>query len=142
MRVLPIKLLCLSLLASVSLSGCLIVKKNTKICSVAGTMTAGMDCAYTLSDDTEEMDLKTSLEFLTAQPKRPDPLDPTKMLPERAGAICQSAEDWNADATTLEQACKKANCSNDVKQNLDEISRRLRKQQALSISKIPVPTKK
>ncbi len=127
--------LSLLVLVSLSLSGC-VKKQNTKICSVAGVLTAGMDCSYTLSDHQEEMDLKTSLEFLTPQPERPDPLRPGKRLPPRAGAICMSAEDWNKDATTLEQACK-GKCTQDVQQDIDEISERLLKQQKLSISRIP-----
>lgn len=134
------RFLSLAVLASLPLllSGCFVKKQNTKICSVAGVLSAGMDCSYTLSDHQEEMDLVTSVEFLSPQPKREDPTNPGKWLPARAGAICMSAEDWNKDATTLEQACK-GKCGKDVEQDLDEISRRLRKIQALSISKIPAP---
>lgn len=126
MRGLNIKKLFLSLLVLVSpliLSGCKIKVKNTRICSVAGLLTAGMDCAYTLSDKTEELSMKESLEFLHPQPEREDPAMPGKKLPKRAGAICQSADDWNSIATSLELACDKIGCDTEVVEIVSRISK-------------------
>jgi hypothetical protein len=80
--------------------------RDTRVCAVAGVMRAGADCAWTLSDRTEEMTLDEFIDFLEPQPERPDPVDPRKTLPARGGAICQSAEDWNSLKTSLDQACR------------------------------------
>lgn len=89
----PKKRLYLSLF-SLALSGCGVTIPNTKVCAVAGRLSAGADCAYTLSPKTEEMNLD---EFITF-------LEPTET---RGAALCQSAEDWNKLKTALELACKK-----------------------------------
>lgn len=70
-------------------------------------MLAGADCVYTLSDDTESMDLDEFIDFLEAAPSYPDPDHPGEMIPEKGPALCQSAEDWNKMKTVLEQLCKK-----------------------------------
>lgn len=93
------------LFALTALSACVTVP-NTTVCTVAGTMSAGAICAETLTDHKTEMDLDTWIEFLEPQLERSDPSDPAKVLPARAGALCQSAEDWNKQKTALEQACR------------------------------------
>jgi len=56
-------------------------------------MAAGANCAHTLSDETREMTLPELIEWL----------EPNK---DKGPAICQSAEDFNKNKTSLEQACK------------------------------------
>lgn len=95
----------LALLALLEAGCASITVPNSRLCTPAGTITNGADCAYTLSSRTEEMDFAEFVEFLEAQPARPDPARPGHMLPERGGAICQSAADWTNSAIALEQAC-------------------------------------
>lgn len=102
---------------------------NTRQCSVAGYISNGMDCAYTLSDKTEQMNFHDSLIFLEPQVERPDPNDPSKTLPARGGAICQSSEDWGKNKTSLEQACKKLSGCNyeqlhDALERINSVSRK------------------
>lgn len=95
-------------LVALLLSGCAaITVPNTRFCSVAGTISAGADCAYTLTDRTEEMDLEEFIDFLEPQLERPDPKKPGAILPERGGAICRSSQDEAALMIALEQACRK-----------------------------------
>lgn len=79
--------------------------KDTTECVVAGILMAGADCATTNSSQTSEMDFEQFVEFLEPQPERPDPARPGKMLPERAGAVCRSDDDFTAQKTALESAC-------------------------------------
>lgn len=103
-----IKVRLLILLAfAISLSGCKIEIEDTKECAVAGVLSAGMNCAWRISGETSEMTLDQTIEFLEPQPERPDPANPKKMLPARAGAICRSAEDARKQQTALKQACRK-----------------------------------
>lgn len=102
------------------LSGCGITIPNTRVCAVSGLMTAGADCAWTLSDETEEMNLDQLIEFL-------EPRVATETLPARGAAICQSAEDWNKQKTALEQACKKMGrwCTFEVKAMAESMQARV-----------------
>jgi len=105
-------------------SGCAIQIPNTKVCTVSGILLNGGDCAYTLSDDTESMTFDQFMEFLEAQPERPDPDRPGSTLPARGGALCQSADDWNAQKTALEKLCKKYKgaCTFEMKQAVARVS--------------------
>lgn len=88
--------------------------QNTRVCAVAGIMSAGADCAWTLSDDTEEMTLDEFITFL--QPNE-----------QRGSAVCQSAEDWNKNKTALEQACKKLGsfCTYEMRKQIKAAARRV-----------------
>src|SRR5689334_11961796 len=98
-------LLCLSL--SALLLSCAGVEiPNTRVCVVAGKLSAGGDCAYTGSATTEQMSFEEFVDFLEAREERPDPKDPAKRLPAKGAALCQSSEDWTRAKTALEQACK------------------------------------
>jgi len=46
------------------------------------------------------------IEFLEPQEERPDPQDPSKVLPARGGAICTSSEDYFKRKLALEEACR------------------------------------
>lgn len=69
-------------------------------------MSAGADCDNTLSDNPTSLALDQFINFLEPQPEIRDPKSGVVISPARAGALCQSAEDWNSMKTELEQACK------------------------------------
>ncbi len=98
---------------ALSFSGCVTVP-NTRACSVAGQLSAGMICGETLTDKTSELTLEETLEFLSPRPGSPG-------VPARAGAICQSAEDWNKQKSALEAACRALGrrCSYEIKQAIE-----------------------
>ncbi len=77
---------------------------NTEVCAVAGVLSAGMDCAETLTAKTRSMDLHQAITFLEPQEEITNP-DGT-VTPARGAALCQSSEDWGEMKTALEQACK------------------------------------
>lgn len=96
-------------LTALSLSGCVtgnVVLPNSTACSLAGVWDAGAFCAETITGIQSQMTLDEYLDFLSPQDERPDPMDPTKTLPARAGAVCQSTFDWGRQKTALEQACR------------------------------------
>jgi len=103
----------LSLLSlSLTVSSC-VTLPNTKACSVAGTLLGGAICAETLTGVKSEMTFDEYMEFLEPQ-EAPTP---------RAGAICQSAEDWGKQKTALEQACRElgSNCKKETRQALEKL---------------------
>jgi len=117
-------------LLSLAISSCTNVNiPDVKVCAVAGIMAAGADCAYTLSDETEEMTLNQFVEFLEPQAEKPDPADPTKVIPARGPALCQSTEDYTKIKIALEQACKKlgSSCSKKMRDSLKKLSAKLTK---------------
>lgn len=65
---------------------------NTRVCTVAGDLRTGANCAWTLSDATVEMTEEEFLAFISPSQERP-------------GAVCQSMSDYNKNKTALEQAC-------------------------------------
>lgn len=99
------------------LSGCVTVP-NTEVCTVAGVLSAGADCAMTLSSDTRQMTMDEFLEFLLPNDKR-------------GGAMCQSVEDWNKQKTALEQACDKLGkaCSYDIREAINKVTKNIDKLQ-------------
>jgi len=86
-------------------SGCITIP-STRACAAAGTLSAGAICADTIGGGTSELDLYQFIDFLEAQPERPDPANPGKTLPARGSAICQSADDYNTNKTIMEQMCR------------------------------------
>lgn len=99
----------LFVLTALSFTGCVtgsVSIPNGTACSLAGKWEAGAFCAETITGIKSELTLDEYLDFLTPQDERPDPLDPTKTLPARAGAVCQSTFDWGRQKTALEQACR------------------------------------
>jgi hypothetical protein len=95
-----------------ALNGCATIP-NTIVCTAAGTLTAGAICAETLTNKTSEMSLDAYITFLEAQEESPG-------QPARAGAMCQSSEDWNKQKTVLEQLCRHMGprCTYEIKQVL------------------------
>jgi len=113
----------------IATAGCTIKIPNVKVCAVAGIMAAGADCAYTLSDETEELSLKEFINFLEPQVEKPDPDNPGEMIPARGPALCQSTEDYTKIKIALEQACKKlgSGCSKELRKALKSASKRMSK---------------
>ncbi len=99
---------------SVLISGCSITVPSTKVCMVAGLMVAGADCVETLSEKKSTM---TFDEFVTF-------LEPTDL---RAGALCQSAEDWTKQKTAIQQLCKKLGnmCDYETQKTIEQVSARV-----------------
>ena len=79
---------------------------NIKICSVAGIIGAGANCAYTLDSRTEEMNLDQLIDFL-------EPNEET----EKAGAMIMSAKAFQKIKTEFEKACRRlgGRCKKDMK---------------------------
>lgn len=109
------------------LAGCSVELPNIRVCAVSGTLLAGADCAYTNSDDTEEMDFEEFMDFLEPRPERPDPKNPKKKLPAHGAALIVSPSDWTRQKNALELACQKLGnaCTLEMKQTLQEASGRV-----------------
>lgn len=99
---------------------------NVQVCAVSGVLSAGMDCAKTLSDETAQMTLDETIQFL-------EPTD------TRGAAICQSAEDWNKLKTALEVACEKLGraCTREAKEQISQVSSRVSRLQERVRAKRP-----
>ena len=76
-------------------------------------MSAGADCAYTISGDGSSMDLNQWVEFLEPQAE-----------PSRGAAMCMSSEDFTKIKTVIEQACKRLGgaCTKEAKESLNRVS--------------------
>lgn len=111
----------LALLLS-SCSGLGITLPDTKVCAVAGRLTAGMDCANTISPETSELSFAQAVEFLEPQPEFTNAAG--VHFPARGAALCQSAEDWTKLKTVIEQACLKLgkSCTKEAKENIAQVS--------------------
>jgi hypothetical protein len=104
-------------------SGCATVRiPNTRVCTTAGVMSQGAICAETLTGTTQELTLDEWIAFL-------EPTD------KRAGALCQSTEDWNKQKIALELACRKLGkaCSLEVKRAFRGYTRRIELLQSRAI---------
>ena len=109
-------------LLSLLLSSCVTVPvPNTKECQVAGILSAGMNCAETITHKISELNLAETIDFLEPQPERQDPSDPTKTLPARAGAICRSADDARKQKDALDIACRLLGnkCTKEMKETIE-----------------------
>lgn len=116
MRVKKLVLLFLGLFGS--LSACTGVEiPNVRVCAVAGVMAAGADCAWTLSDKIESMNLDQFIDFL-----EPD------SNTGKGAALCQSSADWNKQKTALELACKSlgAKCTKETIEALQFASKQIK----------------
>jgi hypothetical protein len=85
--------------SSLALASCVTVVPNTTQCTVAGSFEAGAICAETNTGIISEMTPDEFIAFLL-------PSDGYLTGKPRAGAVCQSAADYNAMKTALEQACR------------------------------------
>lgn len=98
------------------LSACSISQPNVKICSVAGVMSAGADCANTLNDTTEEMNLDQWITFLEPQ-----------IEPPRGAALCMSSVDFTKVKNFIDQACAKlgTSCKKEAQETIEILSARI-----------------
>lgn len=89
---------------------------------MSGVLTNGADCVHTLSDGVEALTLDEFIEFLEPQETHEAP--DGHIVVARGGALCQSADDWNAQKTALEQLCKKYKnaCNYQVKKAVRNIN--------------------
>lgn len=80
---------------------------NIEICAIAGLISAGADCAKTLTDDTRSMTLTETLDFL--EPRE-----------GKAAALCMTAIDFNKLKNALEKACEilGSDCTREMKSAL------------------------
>lgn len=100
-----------------SLTACGVKVPNIRICSSAGAVSAGADCAWTLSSKTETMTFDQFLDFL----------EPNEV---RGGAVCSSVEDWIKLKNVLESTCRRYGCS---REEIEQI--RVAGDRALTISR-------
>lgn len=118
------KLHLLILSVSMALSGCRaghVVVPDTEACTVAGVIAAGAICAHTLAKDAEgkpltrDMTMDEYFDFL--EPKE----EGENSEPARAGAVCESTNDYGAKKTALEQACRilGKNCTYEMQQAIE-----------------------
>lgn len=117
-----LKKILLSSFILMALSACDNVEvPDTTVCFVKGAMIAGAGCETTISNQSSDMTLEQFIDFLEPQPERPDPEHPGALLPARAGALCQSTDDWNANKTALEQACRilGRRCTYEIKKTIE-----------------------
>jgi hypothetical protein len=105
---------------------------DTEVCSVAGVMMAGMDCAHTRSDETRSMTLDQTIEFL-----EPQVGDPKTGKGTRAGAMCMTAGNYVQQKNDLETVCRMLGerCSYEIKQAIADANRRIVALQTRTIKK-------
>lgn len=122
----------LGLFVLITLSSCKLPTEvpNTTKCAVAGTLLAGMNCAETQTDKTKMLNFSEAVEFLEPRPERIDPKDPSKKIPAKGPAVCQSLDDETKEMIAMEQMCRKLKeqCTTEVKDLINK--------KAKSISKI------
>lgn len=70
------------------------------------------------------MGFEEAIEWLEPQPERPDPKNPSKKLPARAGAVMRSDEDFTRYKIALEQACAllKDRCTPEMKETIASVT--------------------
>ena len=112
-------------LLPLALSSCSVTVPNVMLCTTAGVMSAGGDCAKSLSDDTATLDLDQWIEFLEPQVEQVLPGD--VKIPARGGALCMSSDDFAKLKTAMEQACHKLGrwCSYEVKTTMEQSAHRI-----------------
>ena len=87
---------------------------------VAGVITAGADCAYTISGEPEEMTMDEFIDFL-------EPGYEPDGETEKGPAMCQSAKDWTSYKSALEELCRRTKrCRPEQKKSLENITRMLK----------------
>lgn len=116
---------CMTFLATASCKQIQI--KNTTACSVSGVIAAGADCIGTISGVQTQMNLDQLIEFLEPQEAVKDSKG-NVIRPERAGAIIQSAEDFNYTKTALESACIQLGnlCTYEIKHALQKANQHMK----------------
>ncbi len=124
------KILCVAAVALLNCAATCHKIHDTEVCSVAGIMSAGMDCVHSQTDSARALNLQETIDFL--EPQIPDPK--TKK-PGRAGAMCMSAEYFNLMKTDLDVICEKISCSDEIKQEIRSTSQKMDRLQSQAIGK-------
>jgi hypothetical protein len=117
----PKKLLLLSFAAALFVS-CAVKIPNVK--PTVGTLEfPGVGAIETESNTGKQRRLTVAewIDFLYAQPERPDPKNPGKMLPAKGPAVCVSSIDYQKNDTALAQLCVKAKCTYEVENEINRI---------------------
>ena len=84
-------------------------------------------CQNTNSDSHRRLTPPQFIDFLYAQPERPDPENPGKKLPEKGPAMFVSSRDYASNEGALAKLCQKAPCSYEQKKDIEEAQARVRK---------------
>jgi hypothetical protein len=109
-------------IAALLLSSCATTVPDIRACSgIEGVPGVSALCRYTNSDKKERLTLDEWLEFLYAQPERPDPKNPGKMLPAKGPAIAVSSDDYRRNDTAMAALCAKGKCTYEQKKALERM---------------------
>lgn len=113
-----------------------------KACATAGVITAGADCAWSDSGETEELNFDLWVDFLEPQPEKPGPNG--TVIPAKGPAICISSEHWTRLKTAVEQLCAKvgAACTKETRAKMEELSFRIEKLRDRAIAKAKRPRRR
>lgn len=115
-----------------SLSTCLVscvttvTIPNTTQCTVAGKLEYGGLCAETETSNTSAPSYEKYLDWLEpASAPYPDPdamASPAPLIPAHGPAVCESSDDFTAETTVLEQACRDLGdkCVYQIKQVIEQ----------------------
>lgn len=124
----------LTLLALPSCAG--IEIKNGEVCTVAGVLQAGADCAETLTPKTRSMNFEALVDYLEPQLEKKDAKGKI-VSPERGGAIIMSADYFNHIKTKLEQACSLLGdrCTYEIKEQIATLDAQSKGLQAKTLQK-------
>ncbi len=118
------RILLKSSLLLLALSGCVTIH-NYELCHLQGFLSKCIasgevcgSCAETQTSNVRSMTFPQLLDFIEAQPERPDPDHPGQNLPQHGAAIMISAENYTKLKTDLEEACRQLGtfCSPEIKQ--------------------------
>lgn len=103
-------------------SACVTVP-NARTYAVAGKLSHGGIWAETQTPLTGDLTMDEFLDFLEAQDARPDPKDPTKVLPAHGAAVCLTSDDFDKLQTALGQACRELGkrCSKEVQAEIQKL---------------------
>ena len=107
------KLLCTSLfIAALFLNGCAVSVPNLEAVSGVQNVPGVAALAQrTNTDARRRLTLDEWLDFLYAQPERPDPANHGGVLPAKGPAVCLSSVDWARNETALADLCARGSCS-------------------------------
>lgn len=111
---------------SLFLAGCSVQLPNIRVCATSGTILAGADCAWTNSDDTEELTFEEWMDFLEPRPDSKDAKG--RKIKGHGAALCVSPSDWTRQKNALESACVKLGnaCTLEMKSALQEADGRVK----------------
>lgn len=124
------------MLLGISLSGASCQKQeipNTVSCTPAGRLFDGGMCVEAHTGRKKDLTLEQFIDFLEPKPAHTDLKG--KKVPDRFGAMCMSADDYNKIKTALDKLCTRIACTYDVKQIIEEIDKNVQTLQEQSLKK-------